>query len=183
MPVPVVPVRAMLPASQEAEGTMQAFEVQRVVEASQEQAFEVYSDVTRAKEYLRGVTRIEMLSPGPVGQGTRWRETRLMFGREATEELWIERFDAPRAYSVAAESNGVRYLTTFTFEPAPARGAALLGGETTLVTLRFESTPLTRFARVFGLLLGRALLGTMRKALAQDLDDLAAACRRSPVAA
>ena len=51
--------------------------IQRV-EAPVEKTFAVYSDVTNAAGRIKGIRKIELLTPGPVGVGTKFRETRVM---------------------------------------------------------------------------------------------------------
>lgn len=153
---------------------MKSLVIERHVAAPPERTFDVFSNVQGAKDTLSAVTRIEMLSPGAVAKGTRWRETRVMFGREATEEMWIDSFEPPRGYSVAAQSGGARYLTTFTFAPK--------GGGTD-VRMEFSAVPANLVAKVLGGLMGPLMAGSMRKALEKDMDELKAAAERPCVVA
>jgi hypothetical protein len=152
--------------------SVKAVEIECRIEAERERVFEVFADLEHADQVVPGIERIEVLTPGAVGKGTRWRETRIMFGRAATEEMWIESFDPPHSYSVAAESHGARYHTAYTFEPAGSHG------EATLVRMTFTATPTSLAAKVMGTLLGGAMLGSIRKAFASDMDALKAACER-----
>lgn len=146
---------------------MSRLAVERTVDAGIECTFAVFSDVTAAAAHLSAVTRVQLLSDGPIGEGTRWRETRRMMRREATEEMWIESYDPPHAYSVAAESAGTRYLTTFTFVPT--------GSGATNVEMAFEAQPRTIIAKLLSAIMAPMIAGEMRKALARDMDDLKAA--------
>ena len=55
--------------------------------AAPEAAWRVLTNIAGAAETLSGVTAVEMLTPGPYAVGTRWRETRRMFGKEETQEM------------------------------------------------------------------------------------------------
>lgn len=55
------------------------------IRGTQQAVFEAISDLEHAAERIGAIKEIEMLTDGPVGKGTRWRETRLMFGKECTE--------------------------------------------------------------------------------------------------
>src|SRR5438046_1974470 len=79
--------------------------------------FDVFSDLDHAPGRVSGTQRVEKLTPGPVGVGTRFKETRVMFGKEATEEMTFTAFDPGRGYTLGAESCGCRYITDFRFEP------------------------------------------------------------------
>ncbi|MEM9165389.1 MAG: SRPBCC family protein [Planctomycetota bacterium] len=131
-----------------------------------EHVFGVASDIPGAAERVEGIKSVEMLSEGPVGEGTRWRETRIMFGREAKEEMWITAFDPPNAYRVEARSHGTRYDTRFEFEPTEAG---------TRLTMRFQGTPETLSARVLGTLFS-AMTKHLEKCIRDDLVDIKAAC-------
>lgn len=139
------------------------------VHAPADRVFEAVSDMPNAADRVSGITRIEMLSDGPVGAGTRWRETRTMFGREATEEMWITEFDPPNRYVVEARSHGAHYLTPVTVEPV---GAGL-----TRLSMSFGATPETLAAKIMSRIMP-GMRRMVRKCLQQDLDDIKAWCER-----
>lgn len=138
--------------------------VRRLVEADPEITFRVFADIPNATSMIAGIENIEMLTDGPVGIGTRWRETRMMFGKAATEEMTVTAFDPPRSYTAAAENRGTHYHSRYDFEPAE-------GG--TLVTLRFEAQPRSLAAKLLSVV-GILFIGQLRKMLAQDMADAAA---------
>ena len=41
-----------------------------------EKVFRYFSDVEHAPAHVSGIKRIDMLTTGPIGLGSRWRETR-----------------------------------------------------------------------------------------------------------
>ena len=139
------------------------FEVQ--IAASPEVVFRTVCDLGRLHEILSAVTKIEVLTEGPVGSGTRFRETRLMLGKEATEEMEFVEFDPPSGYSLLAESHGSRYTTTY-------RLAARDGG--THLHMHFHAIPQTIGARILSVLF-RPLMGSVKREMARDLDELKAA--------
>ena len=47
--------------------------------------FEVYCDIEHCDQNISAITKVEPLTDGPFGVGYRWRETRLMFKKEATD--------------------------------------------------------------------------------------------------
>jgi hypothetical protein len=135
----------------------------KYVAAPVEVVFDVASDLANAAEHVRGIEKIELLTPGPIGVGTKWRETRKMMGREATETLEITAFDRPRSYSVGCTSCGCYFESTFRFVPAAAG---------TKVTLDVNTRALTLFAKLMSPL-GNLMMGkTFRKCLNDDLEDV-----------
>ena len=134
----------------------------RHIDAPIDEVFTALTHFAGAAEVIGGIEKVEMLTDGPVAVGTRFRETRIMFGREATEEMEVVSFDRPRSYALRAESHGSRYLSTFELEERD-------GG--TGVRMDFEAVPLTVVAKVMAFL----LKGMMKKVMAQcgkDLDDV-----------
>ena len=97
--------------------SMASITVSTHVAAPVERVFEVFTELDKAAERIPDIVGLEILSEGPFGLGTRWRETRVMFKKEATEEMWVTAFDPPKSYSVEAESHGMRYSTLFSFAP------------------------------------------------------------------
>jgi uncharacterized membrane protein len=128
-----------------------------------EAVFDLCADLEHAAANVTAIARVEMLTDGPVGVGTRWRETRVMLGREATEELEVTAVDPGRSYRVEAGSRGMRYVSDLTFADAGAEG--------TRVRMTFDGTPTTLAAR---LLTPLALLmkRPTQRMLAQDVEDM-----------
>jgi hypothetical protein len=142
---------------------MQPMEVSQTVDAPVELVFDAATDLPNAADRIRGIDAIEMLTEGPVGMGTRWRETRTLMGRTATEELAITAWDPPRGYAVEARSCGTNYRTVFAFdEIAPG---------TTRMTVSFTATPTTLAARIMVRFFA-GMRGMMLKCLAADLADV-----------
>lgn len=148
---------------------MDTVTVRRHVRAPLERVWELATDLEHAPEILSGVDRVEVLTPPPFGAGTRWRETRTMMRREATEEMWVSEVDPLRSYTVEAESHGVHYVSTFRFEP---------GEDGVELSLLFSGRPQGTATRVLAAVTAPLARRSVRKALGQDLDDLATAAER-----
>jgi carbon monoxide dehydrogenase subunit G len=146
---------------------MSEITVTRRVAAPADRVWEVFTDLEHAPDRLSGVTAVEVLTPGPFGPGTRWRETRVMYGKEATEEMTVAETDPPRGYVVTAESHGARYRSEFRFTPS---------GDGTDVAMTFGGQPTSLVSRVLGAVTMPLMKRSVTKALTQDLVDLAAAC-------
>ncbi len=134
----------------------------RTILASPEAVFDAATHVPAWSEVIPAIERIEMLTDGPVGLGTRFRETRTMFGREATEVMEFVEFERPRRYVLAAESHGARYRTVHTIE-ATRDGSKL--------TMEFHITPLTVMAKVMAVVC-KPFMKKMGQMCARDMDAL-----------
>jgi len=142
--------------------------IHRDVKATPERTFAAATDLRNAPERIRAITKLEVLTDGPVRRGTRFRETRRMFGRDATEEMELVEFDPPRSFVMGCENHGCRYRTLFTFTPI-ASG--------TRMEMNFRAEGLTFFARLMGTLM-RPFAKKMMSACGQDLDDIGADAER-----
>jgi hypothetical protein len=146
---------------------MANFQLTKRITAPVDVVFDVASDLGRAAETFRAIEKIEVLTPGPVGVATRWRETRRMMGREATETIEFTAFDRPRSYTAGCESCGVYLETAFRFEPANG----VTPGTNVTVEIRWKARSL--FAKLLSPLTGLLFGKMMRGCIEQDLADLA----------
>lgn len=152
---------------------MALIEFSRHVSAPLDRVFSVFTDVANCKERLSGVQDIEMLTEGPACEGTRWRETRVMFGREWSEELWISEFIPNESYTVSCHSCGSEHRSVFTFAA---------DGDGTLVKFSMDCYQLTLFAKVMKVLM-KPFEGRMKKAMKEmletDIEELKAVAEAS----
>ncbi|MDF1836742.1 MAG: SRPBCC family protein [Planctomycetota bacterium] len=139
------------------------------VAAPLEKTFEAFTQLDKAADRVPAITSLEVLTEGPFGEGTRWRETRMMFKKEATEVMWVTGFNPPHSYTVEAESHGSRYSTLFEFKPE---------GDGTKVRWSFTATPLTFGAKIMAPIFGVLMKGTMKKCMLGDLEAIGNACEQ-----
>ena len=149
---------------------MAGFKMTKRVDADPASVFDVFSDMENAAHHVRGIERIEMLTDGPVGVGTRFKETRIMFKREATEEMEFTAWDPGRSFTLGCEACGCRYETTFRFEP---------DGGGTLVRVETEYEPVTFLSKLM-MPFGKLMMGPMKKCIDNDLEDLKALIECGP---
>jgi carbon monoxide dehydrogenase subunit G len=150
-----------------------ALTLERSIAASTDAVWRVLTDLEGSAAVLSGVTHVERLAGAGYSIGTRWRETRTMLGREATEEMEVVGIVPGRSTTIAAESHGMRYRTEFTLEPTG-------DGVGTLLRMRFSGkyeSP-SWIQRAAARLTARLGMAATRKAMAQDLADIAVAAER-----
>jgi carbon monoxide dehydrogenase subunit G len=138
------------------------FAIKEQIDRSADEVFAALSNFSAAADMISGITKTEMLTEGPVGMGTRFRETRVMFGREATEEMEVTAFEVPHRYVLGGENHGCRYASEFLLTPK---------GGGTEVSMSFEATPLTLVAKIMSVLM-RPMMKSMAKHCMQDLKDV-----------
>ncbi|MFD5100868.1 SRPBCC family protein [Streptomyces albidochromogenes] len=147
--------------------------VERRIAAGPDRVWRALTDLEGMPGVIGGVEEVEILERSPAGAfgvGTRWRETRRMLGRQATEEMRVTASEPPVRYVVEADSHGAHYVSEFVLR-AEGPGA-------TTVRMTFSAAPpagaMGLLTRVLGGLGARAVA----KAIAKDLADVAAAVER-----
>lgn len=146
--------------------------VSRDVAAPADHVWEVMTDLERAPQVISAIAEVERLDDGDgFGVGTRWRETRDMFGRRATEELEVTVVEPGRSYTVEADGGDGVYCSTTTVAPIDEHSSRL--------SMTFGYRPGGIVPRVLAATVGRLGEGATRKALRRDLDDIAFAAERT----
>lgn len=147
-------------------------DLSRHIAADPETVWSVLTDVPNAHRILSGVVAVEILSAGEYEPGLRWRETRKMFGMKSTEEMMVQMADQPHSTTVVAESGGTEYKTVFTIS------ADAEGGSTLYMHFSAEVAHAPAISRVVMAAMGRVAINSTRKAMEQDLADIAAEAER-----
>ena len=135
-----------------------------VIAAPRETVWSVVTDIQGAAATIKAIEKVAVLDTPPRGLvGLKWRETRTMFGKQATEVMWITAAEENSHYETRAESHGSIYRTR-----------VLLAGRdgSTVLRMEFEGTPVKLGAKLAWGVMGFMLKGATRKALQKDLDDI-----------
>lgn len=142
--------------------------VERRVAAPPGRVWESITDLPDLPRVLSGVQRVEVLTEGAFGVGTRWRETRKMLGKEATEEMTVTACEPPDRYVTVADSHGMHYVSELSLRAD--------GPDVSVLRMTFSARPAhDRRQNVLARLLARFGAKAVSKALAKDLDDIARA--------
>ncbi|MFI8966209.1 SRPBCC family protein [Streptomyces sp. NPDC053493] len=143
--------------------------VERRVAASPGRVWESITDLRNMPRVLSSVERVEVLTEGGFAVGTRWRETRRMMGRSATEEMTVTVCEPPDRYVTVADSHGMHYVCEIALVPDGPAVAA------TVTTLRMTFTARPAHDRAPGLLtrlVSRLGARAVARALAKDLNEI-----------
>ncbi|MBH0110702.1 SRPBCC family protein [Salinibacterium sp. NG22] len=137
------------------------------IDAPTQRVFEIFTDLDGTPSRVSGILSLEVLEgPAQLSVGTKWRETRVFAGKEATEVMWVTAYEQDVSYTVDAQSHGMHYQSVYLFMPSH-------GG--TRLDYRFTMTPLTFGARLMSVV-GLLFLGATKKALTKDHHELKVAC-------
>jgi uncharacterized protein YndB with AHSA1/START domain len=115
------------------------------------------ADLGSWKAWMPDLVAIEKLTPGQVGPGAEWRETRRISGSDAPEQFRVTRWEPPRRIDMQA---GAMRRLTYEFVPERTGTNVELVGEVRMSGLR-------------GLFV-RFLTGPIKRASHRDLEALKA---------
>ena len=140
-------------------------EVSTEIAATPAEIWQVITDIDGAEARISGIKSVEVLERPDTGLiGLKWRETREMFGREATETMWITEAEENKSYRTEAHNHGAIYRSGFDIEP--------LGEGRTRLTMVFAGEAQTLMAKIMSALMTPFFKGATRKMVEQDLSDI-----------
>jgi hypothetical protein len=129
------------------------------------------TDIENCESMISGILRINILNkPSSDIVGLKWEETREMFGKEATEIMWITESEVNEYYCTRAESHGSVYITKLSLKTSD---------NSTLMTMSFNGIPHSFIAKVLSFVMGPLIKKSMKKALTKDLEDIKAYVEKS----
>ena len=135
----------------------------RTIAAPVDRVFDIIAHIESFSEALPHIVRVEFLGEHRRGVGTRFRETRLMKGREASTELEVTEYVENDRVRLVADSHGTVWDTVFTVR-------AVDGG--TELGMVMEARARSLVAR----LANRLVMGMVTKAVESDMDAVKAYC-------
>ena len=144
------------------------------IDAPVQAVFAACTDFAGAAGRISSITKMDVITPGPVGKGTKFRETRKMFGKEATETMEVLEFTPNKSYLLGAGSCGCIYRSEFLFAPS---------GKGTDLTVRFSARPQSFMAKLMSFIMAPLMAGMIRKCFAKDLGEIKASLENPPPAA
>ncbi|MEO0478992.1 MAG: SRPBCC family protein [Planctomycetota bacterium] len=132
------------------------------VDAPRERLFEIATDLKRWPERVSAINKIEIVEGDGMAVGTVFRETRTMFGREATETMTVAELEAPSRFLLTADSHGSHYRSEFRIDERES-GCRLM--------LSFEATPKSFFAKLMSFMM-KPMMKKMAQMCLKDLEDM-----------
>ena len=134
------------------------------IEKPLEDVWKAIIDFKNCSNYIESIIKLEIIDePKDTLIGFKWKETRVMFGKEATETMWITDYVENEYYQTRAESHGSIYISRLSIE---------LVENYTKLTMSFSAEAQTFFVKIFSMCMGFVIKGSMKKALIKDLNDI-----------
>ncbi len=139
-----------------------AVTLETFIAAPRDKVFRLFTDLEGMADRLSGVRSVEILTDGAIGPGTRWRETRIMFGQPSTQEMRVVSADPPNGFVVAAENVSAAFEMRFSFVEK---------GGGTKVICSFAAEPKNPMMKIFIPFTG-FIEGAIQGVLQQDMADI-----------
>ena len=141
--------------------------VETTVNAPIADVWAVVTDIPNAAENISGVDDVEVLEKPAEGLvGLKWKETRTIGGRSATETMWITDVEEEGYYTTEARSHGAIYRTDIRLADA---------ADGTLLSMEFGGEAQSLGAKIMSTVFGFMIKRSVKKALRKDLEDIKAA--------
>ena len=129
-----------------------------------ENVWKAITDIENSAVMISSIIAIEVLEKPEVGfPGFKWKETRKMFGKEATEIMWVTDSVEYEYYSTRAESHGSVYISRLSLTES---------AQNTILTMSFSGEAKSLVAKIFSTLMGFIIKGSIVKELQKDLVDI-----------
>ncbi len=139
--------------------------VTRTINAPIDLVFKTVADINLFSQAVPRIMKVEFLSDVKSGVGTRFRETRVMKGQEATTELEVTEYIPNDHVRIVADSHGTVWDTVFTVKSEKAQ---------TELTVAMDAKPYKLAPKIINPLLS----GMVKRAIEQDMDAVKTFCEK-----
>ena len=99
---------------------MAGFEMSEWISRPPQDVFGFITASDNAPKVVPSVKSMVKLTEGPIGVGTRYRETRLMNGKEHHAELEVVAYEPSQKYALKNVTEGIETVYRYTFHPQTA---------------------------------------------------------------
>jgi len=96
---------------------MAGFNLSEWISRSPKEVFDFIITSDNAPKVVQSVKSMVKLTEGPARLGTRYRETRLMNGREQHAELEVVAYEPNHGYAMKNVTGGIEIVYRYTFHP------------------------------------------------------------------
>lgn len=144
---------------------MSKITITETINAPVELVFKTVADIRNFSKAVPDIVDVEFLTDKKSGVGTRFKETRMMNGREAVEELEVTEYAENDHIRLVADSHGTVWDSLFTVQES---------GEQTALTLVMKA----RAYKFLPKLMNPLMTYFIKKAIANDMSAVKAYCEK-----
>ncbi len=139
--------------------------ITRTIDAPVDRVFETIADIKNFSRAVPHIVNVVFLSEVRTGVGTRFRETRLMHGKERSTELEVTEYVENERVRMVADTDGTVWDSVFVVSPVEGK---------TLLDFTMDARP----HKLLPKLVVPLMKGLVRKAIEKDMDAVKAYCER-----
>jgi len=134
------------------------------IDGNKEDIWKVITDIENSPSNIKGIEKLEILNkPENTLVGLKWIETRTLFGKTATETMWITEAVENKFYKTRAESHGAIYISILQISET---------NNEIFLSMEFSSQAQTFGAKLLSVIFGFMFKSATQKVLSQDLSDI-----------
>ncbi len=134
------------------------------IEKPKQAVWSAITDIKNCEKMISNILDLKILHQPESGLvGLKWEETRLMFGKQASETMWITESVENEYYCTRAESHGCIYITRLSLKES---------GPNTVLSMSFGGETQTLLAQIASAVMSIFITRTMQRLLLKDLEDI-----------
>lgn len=137
--------------------------VTKTINAPLELVFQTVAEIENFSKAIPHIVNVEFLSENKTGIGAKFRETRIMIGKEASTVLEVTEYSENERIRLVSDESGTIWDSIFTVKTVDG---------TTELTLVMESRPYKTMARI----LNPFTAFMVRKGVVSDMDAVKKYC-------
>ncbi|MBH0071950.1 MULTISPECIES: SRPBCC family protein [unclassified Pseudoalteromonas] len=135
-----------------------------IINGPKRKVWAAITDIENSANMLSGIIDVKIIEKPPQGLvGLKWLETRKIFGKAASETMWITEAVTNEYYCTRAENGGAVYTTKLSLTAAEP---------STCLTMTFSDRSESIWVKMISAVIGFFLKSSMRKMLKKDLDEI-----------
>jgi carbon monoxide dehydrogenase subunit G len=134
------------------------------ISAPRAKVWAAITDIENCTDMISSIIDLDILNlPTDTIVDLKWKETRKMFGKEATETMWITDFVENEYYCTRAESHGSVYITKFSLKEVDG---------ITRLTMSFTAEAQSIFVKMISTIMSLFIENAIKKELFKDLVNI-----------
>ena len=144
---------------------MSRITIGRTINAPVDKVFDTLANINQFRQAIPHIVKVEFLSDTKAGVGTRFRETRLMRGKEVSNDLEVVEYVPNEHVRIVADTHGTVWDTVFSVRAKDGL---------TELTMVMDARPHQLLPKIMTPL----IMPMVTKAIVQDMDSVKAFCEK-----
>ncbi len=96
---------------------MNGFEFSEYIAKPPKEVFDLISNPANGSKFVDNIKESKKLTDGPIRVGTKFHETRIMNGKEASTDLLVSAYEPNTHVGISSEAEGIKVEYHFHLEP------------------------------------------------------------------